>query len=214
VTLDRQRGHWSSTYAANPEMYGTTPSESATRALGSFRAADVRTVLELGPGQGRDTLYFAAQGLRIYSVDYARSGLLELRDRAQRAKVNVHVAEGDVRDGLPVRDASVDACYSHMLFCMALRTAELEELSRDVARVLRPGGVVVYTARTTADAHYGTGIPRGDGMYEHGGFIVHFFDPGLIDRLSAPFGGVAEQRAFEEGDLPRRLVLVTMHKAA
>src|SRR5690242_20043348 len=100
--------------------------------------------------------------------------------------------------------------------CSAWRSGQRSSRNchADVARVLRPGGVVVYTARTTADAHYGTGIPRGDGMYEHGGFIVHFFDPGLIDRLSAPFGGVAEQRAFEEGDLPRRLVLVTMHKAA
>jgi SAM-dependent methyltransferase len=157
-------------------------------------------------------LYFAAQGLELHALDYARSGLLELRSHATRANLEIRIVEADVRDDLPVRDESVDACYSHMLFCMALTTAELEALPRDVARVLRPGGVAVYTARTTEDAHYGTGIPHGDGMYEHGGFIVHFFDRELIDRLSVPFGGLVDQRHFEEGDLPRRLVVVIMRK--
>jgi hypothetical protein len=67
--------------------------------------------------------------------------------------------------------------------------------------VLHPGGLVVYTARTTADAHYGTGTPRGDDMYEHGGFIVHFFDRALIDRLAVGFE-VIDVTDFTEGDLP------------
>jgi hypothetical protein len=46
-------------------------------------------------------------------------------------------------------------------------------------------------------------------MYEHGGFIVHFFDQALIDRLAAGFD-LVETTHFTEGDLPRRLVRVTM----
>ena len=68
---------------------------------------------------------------------------------------------------------------------------------------------MVYTARTTADAHYGTGIARGDDMYEHGGFIVHFFDRVLIDRLAAGFE-LLDVTSFTEGELPRRLARVTM----
>ena len=52
--------------------------------------------------------------------------------------------------------------------------------------MLRPGGLVVYTARTTADAHCGTGTSRGDDIVEYGGFIVHFFDQSLVDRLALP----------------------------
>ncbi len=115
----------------------------------------------------------------------------------------------DVREVLPLADAGTGACYSHMLFCMAFTTPELERLAEEVRRVVRPGGLVVYTARTTDDAHYGSGIPRGDNMYEHGGFIVHFFNEALIDRLASGFDPV-ERVHFTEGDLPRRLVRVTM----
>jgi len=96
-----------------------------------------------------------------------------------------------------------------MLFSMALTTGELERLVGELRRVLRPGGLVVYTARTTADAHYGAGIARGDDMYEHGGFIVHFFDRVLIDRLAVGCE-LLDITSFTEGELPRRLARVTM----
>jgi SAM-dependent methyltransferase len=94
---------------------------------------------------------------------------------------------------------------------MALTTVEIERLTAEVHRVLRPGGLLVYTVRTTADAHYGAGIDRGDDRWETGGFIVHFFDRALIDRLAAGFEILAVA-SYEEGRLPRRLAAVTMRK--
>jgi Methyltransferase domain len=62
------------------------------------------------------------------------------------------MARHDVRQPLPLPAASIGASYSRMLFCMALTTSELELLACELRRVLRPGGMVVYTARTTAVA--------------------------------------------------------------
>jgi hypothetical protein len=81
-----------------------------------------------------------------------------------------------------------------------------------VRRVLRPGGVFVYTVRHTGDAHYGTGIARGDDIYEHGGFAVHFFSRALVDRLASGWT-LTEVHAFEEGELPRRLWRVTQTRS-
>jgi hypothetical protein len=57
---------------------------------------------------------------------------------------------------------------------MALTTTELEFLSAEVRRVLKPSGLNIYTLRHTNDPDYRTGIHRGEDMYEVGGFIVHF----------------------------------------
>ena len=78
-------------------------------------------------------------------------------------------------------------------------------------RVLRPGGMHVYTVRHTGDAHYGVGTPHGQDMYENGGFIVHFFDRALVERLAAG-STLLEVTAFEEGALPRRLWRVTLRR--
>lgn len=113
---------------------------------------------------------------------------------------------------LPFDDASFDACYSHMLYCMALGTPELERLSLEVCRVLKPGGLNVYTVRHTGDPQYGTGIARGEDMYEiSGGFIVHFFSRGKVEHLARGFE-ILSIDEFEEGTLPRKLFRVTLRK--
>jgi SAM-dependent methyltransferase len=102
----------------------------------------------------------------------------------------------------------VDAVFAHMLLCMALSTDEIHAAVGEIRRVLRPGGMLVYTVRHTGDAHYGAGTAHGDDIYEHGGFAVHFFDRNLVDALSDGWT-LDEVHAFEEGDLPRRLWRVT-----
>jgi len=213
VTTDDQRQHWSASYAAHADMYGDEPSEAAVAAADAFAAARVATVLELGAGQGRDTLYFARRGFHVQALDYALNGVRAIQAKAaaglgDRVSLGLH----DVREGLPLADAAVDASFSHMLFCMALTTPELERLVVDLRRVLRQDGLVVYTVRTTEDAHYGAGVSHGGDLYEHGGFVVHFFDRELVEHLAAGFE-LLDVTEFTEGELPRRLARVTMRRA-
>jgi SAM-dependent methyltransferase len=205
--IDAQKAHWQRTFADNPDMYGTQPSEPGRYAINLFTGEGAHDVLELGAGQGRDTIGFLSAGFRVTALDYEGDALHALEDKASGLTVTAH----DVREPLAFPDASFHAVYSHMLFNMALTTKELERLAAEVQRVLRPNGLHVYTVRHVGDKHYGSGIPHGDDMYEHGGFIVHFFDRPLIDRLAQGLTTL-EIFEFEEGDLPRRLWRITQRK--
>ncbi|MDF3300723.1 class I SAM-dependent methyltransferase [Streptomyces tropicalis] len=205
-----QRAHWQATYGRHPGMYGEEPSEAAVHAADVFRAAGVRDVLELGAGHGRDALFLAREGFAVRAVDFSSAGLEQVRRTAReqgvgdRTECLVH----DVREPLPLPDASVGGVFAHMLLCMALSTAEIHALLGEVRRVLRPGGVFVYTVRHTGDAHFGAGTGHGDDIWEHGGFAVHFFSRALVDSLAEGWC-LDEVAAFEEGGLPRRLWRVT-----
>ncbi|MEV7119578.1 class I SAM-dependent methyltransferase [Kitasatospora griseola] len=204
-----QREHWERTYSAHPGMYGDQPSESAEHAVTVFPPRG--EVLELGAGHGRDALFFARQGFTVTAADFSPVGLDQLAARAAADGLTVTTLVQDVRRPLGLPDGSVDAVYAHMLFCMALSTAELEALVGEVRRVLRPGGVLVYTVRHTGDAHFGAGTGHGDDIWEQSGFAVHFFSRELVDRLADGWT-LAEVEPFEEGDLPRRLWRVTQRR--
>ncbi|MFE5591313.1 class I SAM-dependent methyltransferase [Streptomyces sp. NPDC056549] len=205
---ETQRQHWQSTYTAHPGMYGVKPSAPAVHAAQVFHRAGAKDVLELGAGHGRDALYFARDGFTVQATDFSATGLEQLVQaaREQRVAERVTTAVHDVREPLPLPDSSVDAVFAHMLLCMALSSQEIHALVGEIHRVLRPGGVLVYTVRHTGDAHYGNGTAHG--IYEHGGFAVHFFPRHLVDSLAEGWT-LDEVHAFEEGDLPRRLWRVT-----
>ncbi len=115
----------------------------------------------------------------------------------------------DVGQPLPFKGGSFDACYSHMLFNMALSSRELAALDDEIRRVVRPGSPCVYTVRHVGDTHFGAGTAVGDDMYENGGFVAHFFNSDLVARLAKGFE-LEDITPFEEGGLPRRLWRVTM----
>lgn len=206
----KQRQHWQNTYTAHPGMYGEEPSSPAVHAAEVFRSAGATEVLELGAGHGRDALYFAREGFSVQATDFSPVGLEQMQDaaHAQGVEHRLTTTVHDVRNPLPLPDASVDAVFAHMLLCMALSANEIRALVGEIRRVLRPGGAFVYTVRHTGDAHYGAGTSRGDHIFEHGGFAVHFFPRDLVDALADGWT-LDEVHDFEEGDLPRRLWRVT-----
>lgn len=213
--LDAQKQHWEKTLSARPDMFGLVASEPARYAAEVFTKENKKRILELGAGQGRDTLFFAQNGFEIYGLDYSESGLKDIVQKARASGLakSVSVICHDVRNRLPLNDGTFDACYSHMLYCMALTTTELEFLSQEIRRVLKPGGLNIYTVRHTNDPDYRTGIHRGEDMYEVSGFTVHFFSREKVAHLAKGYEIVGVDE-FEEGRLPRKLFRVSLRKKA
>jgi SAM-dependent methyltransferase len=106
--------------------------------LGDVRGKDV---LDLGCGDGENTVQLAHRGARVCGVDLSVAMVNLARRRAQ---VNGFVKGAEFGVGsaheLPFRDRSFD-----VVFGMAVLTRlNLELASREVWRVLRPGGYAIF----------------------------------------------------------------------
>jgi SAM-dependent methyltransferase len=183
-----QRKQWDTTYASSQDFFGSEPSELAVSALKSFRDRGTKTVLELGCGQGRDTWYFAKQGLDVTALDYSEAGICQMRERAKDGGVKVVLDVHDARKPLPFPGGSFDAIYSHMFFTMEFSEDEISYMMGECLRVLRPNGLNLYSVRNDHDPHYGKFTPRGKDMWENPlGFVVHFFSEEKIRRLATGY---------------------------
>ena len=90
---------------------------------------------------------------------------------------------------------------------MALTNLELTSLNSEVKRILKPGGLNIYTVRNTEDGDFKKGVHRGEDLYEIDGFIIHFFSKDKIESLLDGFKNLFIEK-FDEGKFQRKLYLV------
>ena len=193
-------------------MFGLEASEPAKKSLKIFRENNINTIIELGAGLGRDSIYFSINNLSVTSLDYSQSGINIINKKIYKDKLkNIKTKVFDIRQKLPFEDNSIDGCFSHMLYCMALSNQNLFNLNKEICRILKPDGLNIYTVRNEHDGDYKNGIHRGEDMYENDGFIVHFFNKTKINQLTDGFKNIKIE-SFEEGTFPRKLYFVVNKK--
>ncbi len=213
IILDQQSQHWETNFSNKPEMFGLEPSISAKKSLKIFKDQSISKIVELGAGLGRDTIYFAQNSICVEALDYSFSGIKQIKQKINNNNLSKFVTTKifDIRNKIPFQDNSVEAFYSHMLYCMALTSKEIEKLNNEIHRVLKPGGINIYTVRQIKDGDYQKGIHRGEDLYENDGFIVHFFSKEKVNSLLGGFKNISIEE-FEEGDFPRKLYFVINKK--
>ena len=194
-------------------MFGLEPSEAAINTLKNFKEKNINKIVEFGAGLGRDTLFFAKNLINVVALDYSPTAIKIINKKVLENKLSnlISTKMFDVRKKLPFEDNSVEACFSHMLYCMALSTIELKYLNSEIWRILKPGGINVYTARHTDDGDYKNGIHIGEDLYENNGFIVHFFSEEKVRQIADGFNIINIEK-FEEGTFPRKLFRVILKK--
>lgn len=185
VDAAKQCKLWDGSYACNPKFFGCEPSELAKRAMSLFEDAGLNKVLELGCGQGRDTWPMVRAGFSVCALDYSATGINQMQDFANENGLICGLRVHDALQPLPFPDGHFDAIYSHMFFTMQFSMDELRSMMRECLRVLRPGGLHVYSVRNYNDLHYGKFEARGEDTWENPlGFVVHFFSEEKIRSLT------------------------------
>ena len=211
--LDQQSQHWENNFLNKPEMFGLQPSLAAVKALKSFKEHNIKNIVEFGAGLGRDTIFFAKNSVHVEALDYSKASIESILNKSKKKNISnfIKAKVFDVRKKLPFKDNSIEGCFSHMLYCMALSNLDLENLNSEIFRILKPGGINIYTVRHTGDGDYKNGTYIGEDLYENDGFIVHFFSKEKVNQLSKGFE-VLNIEKFEEGKFPRKLFIVNNRK--
>jgi SAM-dependent methyltransferase len=211
--LDKQSQYWEKNFLSKPEMFGLEPSKVAVNTLKIFKENNIKKIVELGAGLGRDAIFFAKNSIQVVALDYSPTAIKIINKKALNDKLSSSISAKvfDIRKKLPFQDNSVEACFSHMLYCMALSTFDLKNLNREIWRIIKPGGINIYTVRHIGDGDYKNGIHRGENLYENDGFIVHFFSKEKIKQNVAGFEIISID-SFEEGAFPRKLFRVILKK--
>lgn len=112
------------------------------------------SVLDIGCGVGRLTRPLAARARHVYAIDVSRE-MLSLAEQYNPDLRNVTWLHGDGRGLGVIRSASVDGCFSHVVFQHIPDPALTLEYVREMGRVLRAGGWTLFQVSTDPKVHRG-----------------------------------------------------------
>jgi SAM-dependent methyltransferase len=131
-----------------------------------MKANNAKKVLELGAGQGRDTAFFASNGIGVEALGYSVIAAEILDKIAKEKRLPIKTRMFDVRKPLPFPDGYFDAVYSHMLLNMKFSLSELHFIFSEIRRVLKQKGLNFFCVRNHHDKFYSKGRQVNKGIYD------------------------------------------------
>jgi len=147
-------GTWDRRYAADGYLFGKQPNAWLREHASAWKPGD--RVLSVADGEGRNSVWLAAQGLQVDAFDVSGVAVEKARRLAAEHGVSVGFSVADC-DSHPWEEAAYDGVAA-----IFIQFADPDMRSRIFARAVRalkPGGTLVLQGYTPKQLEYRTGGP-------------------------------------------------------
>ena len=151
---DRELSQWNERFAGEDYWFGTEPNAFLARQAQRLRPG--QKALAIADGEGRNGVWLAKQGLTVTSVDLTPNGIAKARRLAEHMGVKLETIVADLETwdwGPPRFDVVVG------IFFQFAAPRFREVLFRQMADVLKPGGLLLIEGYRPEQIAYGTGGP-------------------------------------------------------
>lgn len=157
---------WDNRYARWKRIWGDKPSPAVRNFLDSID--EVSHVLEVGFGYARDSLAICQAGHSLEGLELSSVGLTDAC-----SQMSQYIASG--RASLTIGDftsrriakGSFDALFVHRVIHLLGNNGLVDAFASKAAKVVKPGGLIVISARDKRDFDAAQMIERSDGMVEY-----------------------------------------------
>ena len=162
----------------DPFYYGLKPSEELEKFLHETHPP-AGEALDLGSGEGRNSLLLAHYGYHVHAVDSSSQGIQKLEQYAHSQGLDN--IDGEVAD---VRTVQFTTNFYDAIVAVTILDHVTEEEGKKVAEsiidALKPGGFVFIEAFTVHDPAANAAREEHETISETASFVQHYFDEGEL----------------------------------
>jgi ubiquinone/menaquinone biosynthesis C-methylase UbiE len=162
---------WDDLHAAGKHaQWKDEPRPLAQEVVAAMKPGD--SLLELGCGVGSDARFFASKGLKVLATDFSKEVIEQDKQEGETPELTFAVL--DISQSFSYPDQSFEIVYAYLALHYFTGVVT-RNIFKEIHRVLKPGGKVYFTCKSTTDPLYGQGKQLEPDMYECDGHVRHFF---------------------------------------
>ncbi len=163
----RDTEYWNNYYSRRPDI--NEPSlfaQEIGKELSRFK-----TILELGCGNGRDSIYFSKLGLNVTAIDASDGVIRQLKQ--ENVEDNICFICDDFVSSATIFSGQYDYVYARFTL-HAINEEQETEVLHNVYKVLKQGGRFFVETRSVNDELFGKGKKVGNNAYIYNGHFRRF----------------------------------------
>ena len=155
-----QKTFWTERYqtAGNDFLFGREPSEFLVKKRTMFKARE--SVLMIADGEGRNSVWLAAQGLKVTANEICQVAIDRAKKLAQESNAYVEIVECDIlTDEWPMKCDQDSFDWVIGIFIQFANTEERKKLFSFMKAMTKPNGRILLLGYTPKQLEYKTGGP-------------------------------------------------------
>jgi len=153
--------------------------------------SDKKKIIELGCGDGRDSVYFEKMNLKVIGVEQCESAVKNLNNNF--SSKNMSFLEDDFTNFKTIFDNKFDYVYSRFTL-HAINEEEEDKVLNWVFENLKEGGIFFLEVRSTKDDLFGKGVKVGENTFMYDNHNRRFVDFNTLKDKTKNYSKVIESK--------------------
>lgn len=168
---------------SKPNVFGTGPTKLAKLAHQLIKNNPVKTILEIGCGQGRDALFFSGEGYYVETFDISENAIQFVNQSKKSSNLNnLNAIVHDVQETFPHSSNSFDFVYSNLAL-QFFDLKRLEKIFENIHRVMKEDAILLFSTKKKGDKYYDFGTKIDEYAFEHKGVTRYFYEKPVLEKI-------------------------------
>ena len=175
-------GYWNDLYSQN-DYFGSGQTILANFAKEIIEKNSLKNILEVGCGQGRDSIYFAKLGYDVVAFDLSKNAIkfVEKVKKEENLK-NLQLFVHDAQKIFNFQNLKFDLVYSNLAL-QFFNKSQLEKIFSNISDKMGQNSFFLFSTKKSGDKYFDFGTKISNNAFEYKGITRFFFNKDELEKL-------------------------------
>ena len=178
----KKLGYWNDLYSKK-NYFGTGPTILAIFAQKLIEKYHISNILELGCGQGRDSIFFANLDCNVTATDISENAINFVKKVKNEQNIeNLELHIHDILNPLKFKNTNFDLIYSNL----ALQFFDIDQLSQifsNIKGIMKNDSLFLFSTKKPGDKYFNFGNKISENAFEYKGITRFFYSKSKLEDL-------------------------------